>query len=746
MGGTWGVEDIQCLLSSLNISVEKIRQWWPYEYSHCEKSSRKDRSVGISRACDHLATLIPAFTSRQIQRKMRWLWANFGPDDGDHEPDALYLQGAWNKTLPRLDGEFPDIWGRVNQSVEDDRKQLAQLRPSAPQENDQHMDYAEYVEPIKCRCGFSHVLGDTVQCTNPTCSRWQHVVCYYEVDDFTVAPGNHLCDQCRSADPQQQHWNLGEDHEMLQSAEEALASDPHADRPQAHAPYPEEPSNVVPIAEETLAFIHPHVERPQGYNPDTGAPSTVHPRIEEPPSIAPAPTPDVPEPNSFSPFLQDYNKELNNSSPFFQEPSSSARDQESNRVEPRPAESPIPNNGEDFDAPIQSLETDEAQILPAISSLPCKYDAFKQSLASFEQQASAASIRWAPDSDEIQSCLKKISLQCFNISKSLSRDGFLLAEVPTLDHLIQQMRISSCFAYSPNSNSESPSSRVTEKWLRAILVACAVDWIFYPGQNQTAQTTRDEPQSVPRLDAELNLILAHSFHTELANRCSPEALQTLHFEITQGLASGAHRDFAYAFLEAVSLSCSRAGFRMLYCEAVTRMLKDPDIGLPRALDREAKLHTERFFDRLMPFFTFGDSRAPLSFAPPHIGLMVEGESQWRISELMAVFSHLLRLKVQLSLSHSHYELWFPDKSPSKESDYLKGLVAPPNNEDDDDAPRAIEFCLCPAILEHKSSDATDQGILDISQCHGSFVRLTKEERSQARVICQAKVIYGPLLT
>lgn len=185
---------------------------------------------------------------------------------------------------------------------------------------------------------------------------------------------------------------------------------------------------------------------------------------------------------------------------------------------------------------------------------------------------------------------------------------------------------------------------------------------------------------------------------------------------------------------------------MLYCEAVTRMLRDPEIGLPRALDREARLHTERFFDRLAPFFTFGESRAPLSFAPPHIGMMVGGESQWRISELMTVFSHLSKLKLQLSLSHSYYELWYPDKSPSKESDYLAGLLAPPNNDDADDAARTIEFCLFPAVLEHKASDATDQGILDISQCHGSFVRLTEEERSQARVVCQAKVLYDPICT
>lgn len=174
------------------------------------------------------------------------------------------------------------------------------------------------------------------------------------------------------------------------------------------------------------------------------------------------------------------------------------------------------------------------------------------------------------------------------------------------------------------------------------------------------------------------------------------------------------------------------------------MLRDPDIGLPRALDREAKLHAERFFDRLVPFFSFGGSRAPLSFAPPHIGMMIAGESQWRIYELTTVFSHLLRLKLQLSLSRSHHELWFPKKSIPDESEYLKGLLAPPNNDDSDDAPRMIEFCLCPAILEHESPDTTDQEIIDISQCHGSFVRLTEEERSQAKIVCQAKVLYGPV--
>ena len=122
MVGTWSVGDTQRLLSFLNISVGKIRQSWPYQENNCEKSSREDRSVGISRACDHLATCVPAFSSRQIRAKMKWLWTNFGPDDGDHEPDALYLQGAWDKTLPRLGGEFPDIWARVNQSVEDDRE------------------------------------------------------------------------------------------------------------------------------------------------------------------------------------------------------------------------------------------------------------------------------------------------------------------------------------------------------------------------------------------------------------------------------------------------------------------------------------------------------------------------------------------------------------------------------------------------------------------------------------------------
>lgn len=178
---------------------------------------------------------------------------------------------------------------------------------------------------------------------------------------------------------------------------------------------------------------------------------------------------------------------------------------------------------------------------------------------------------------------------------------------------------------------------------------------------------------------------------------------------------------------------------MLYCEAMTRMLGDPDSGLPQALDCEAKTYSERLFNRLVPFLTFGESRAPLLFAPPHISPMIHGESLWRISELTAVFNQWIRLKLQLSLSHNRYELWFPKESTPQDSYYLRGLVIPP---DKDNAPRTIEYCVYPAVLEHEPRDTTEVEINDLSQSYKSFVRLREEERSKATVICPAKVLYA----
>jgi len=182
---------------------------------------------------------------------------------------------------------------------------------------------------------------------------------------------------------------------------------------------------------------------------------------------------------------------------------------------------------------------------------------------------------------------------------------------------------------------------------------------------------------------------------------------------------------------------------MLYCEAMTRMLGDPDSGLPQALDYESKLYSERFFSRLIPFLSFGESRAPLRFASPHISTMVHGESIWRISELTAVFNQLIRLKLQLSLSHNRYELWFPRDTTPKDSDYSRGLIIPPDNGN---APRMIEFCLSPAVLEHESQDKGEVEIAELSQSHKSFVRLREEERDKANVVCPAKVLYATAFT
>jgi len=118
----WSDEDLQRLLFFLNISVGRIRESWPYENDIFENSSRKDRTVGTSRACDCLAELFPAFSAIQIKKKMRALWQNYGPDGGNREPDNLYLQGAWTNTLPHLGMEFPGIWDRVNQDVDHHRE------------------------------------------------------------------------------------------------------------------------------------------------------------------------------------------------------------------------------------------------------------------------------------------------------------------------------------------------------------------------------------------------------------------------------------------------------------------------------------------------------------------------------------------------------------------------------------------------------------------------------------------------
>ncbi|KAK8101002.1 hypothetical protein PG999_011376 [Apiospora kogelbergensis] len=114
----WSDEDIQRLLFFLNISVGRIRESWPFEDNSFENSSRRDRAVGISRACDCLAELLPAFSATQIKKKMRALWQNYGPNDGNREPDNLFLQGAWTNTLPHLGMELPGIWNRVNQDVD----------------------------------------------------------------------------------------------------------------------------------------------------------------------------------------------------------------------------------------------------------------------------------------------------------------------------------------------------------------------------------------------------------------------------------------------------------------------------------------------------------------------------------------------------------------------------------------------------------------------------------------------------
>ncbi|KAK8066268.1 hypothetical protein PG997_013015 [Apiospora hydei] len=606
----WSPDDIQRLLFSLNISVDRIRQWWPYEDNSCEKSSPKHRKIGISRACDHLATIFPAYSAAQIRRKMQWLWTNFGPDDGDHDPDALYMQGAWDKTLPRLEGEFPDIWNRVNQDVRDNSERLlARTQEPGLEGNDQQMEIPENDGPIKCRCGFSHVLGDTILCTNSDCSFWQHVVCYYGADDVTVAPDDHLCDQCQT------HGNLEREHEMMQSAEELLAPDLSA------------PSNFNNNIDGRFTF-ESHPEQRLVAHPGSRNASTFTPHTEEPPNSSPG------------------DRGQTKSGPGFQEPQISGEDVER-------------------DVPLQPPRAGCSQI-HAISPLPNAHTSFRESLISFERQYATADIQWAPDSNEIQSHLKKISLQWFNISKSLIRDKFLLAEVPVMKYLTEQMHLSSRFAYPHKPSSEPPSQRETERWLRAMLGVCAVDWIFYPDQ-----TMADPIAS------------------------SPEALQALHFEITQSLASGSNKDFANTFLEA----------------AVTRMLGDPESGLPRALDCAARIYSERFFDSISPFLAFGESRAPLRFASPNIGTMVEGESPWRISELTAVFSQLLRLKLQISLSHNKYELWFPEKSSIEDSYRLKGLLVLPN---DDDTPRRIEYCLCPAILEHDTPNALERGTIDIS--------------------------------
>ncbi|KAK8034301.1 hypothetical protein PG993_009296 [Apiospora rasikravindrae] len=493
---TWSPEDIQRLLFSLNISVDKIRQWWPYEDNSCEKSSRKDRNIGISRACDHLTSIFPVYSAAQIRRKMQWLWTSFGPDYGDREPDALYMQGAWDKTLPRLEGEFPDIWNRVNQDVRNNRERLlARIQEPDLEGNDQRMEFLEDDGPIKCRCGFSHILGDTILCTNPGCPFWQHVVCYYGADDVTVAPEDHLCDQCQS------RKNLEGEHEMMQSAEEPLATDPNA------------PSNLDDNIDGHFVS-EPHPEQLFGDNPDSGNASTFNTHTKEPPNSSLGA------------------QRLTKSGPGFQDPQISGEDVER-------------------DVPLQPPRAGRSQI-PIIPSLPNAHDSFRESLVSFERQYASGDIQWAPDSNEIQSHLKKISLQCFNISKSLIRDKFLLAEVPVMEHLTKQMHLSSRFAYPHEKSFELPSKRETERWLRAMLDACAVDWVFYPDQAITNQITRDELSPVPCLNAELNLVLAHSIHTELTVRCSPEALQSLHFEITQSLASGSNKDFANTFLEAFS--------------------------------------------------------------------------------------------------------------------------------------------------------------------------------------------------
>ncbi|KAK7966811.1 uncharacterized protein PG986_001088 [Apiospora aurea] len=373
----WSPDDIQRLLFSLNVSVGRIRQWWPYEDNSCEKSSPKHRKIGISRACDHLTTIFPAYSAAQIRRKMQWLWTNFGPDDGDHEPDALYMQGAWDKTLPRLEGEFPDIWNRVNQDVRDNSE-----------------------------CGFSHVLGGTILCTNPDCSFWQHVVCYYGADDVTVAPDDHLCDQCQT------HGNLEREHEMMQSSEEFLAPDLGA------------PSNLDDNIDGRFTF-ESHPEQRLVAHPDSRNASTFTPHTEE-------------RPNS-SPGGQGPTK----SRPGFQEPQISGEDVE-------------------HDVPLQPPRAGWSQI-HAISPLPNAHTSFGGSLISFERQYATADIQWAPDSNEIQSHFKKISLQWFNISKSLIREKFLLAEVPVVKYLTEQMNLSSRFAYPQKPSSEPPSQRETER-------------------------------------------------------------------------------------------------------------------------------------------------------------------------------------------------------------------------------------------------------------------------------------------
>lgn len=399
------------------------------------------------------------------------------------------------------------------------RSQLALFQESWAQGNGQYAESTEDFKPIRCRCGFSHVLGDTVLCINPACSSWQHVVCYYGVDDSTVAPENHVCDRCRSVYPLGPLENAQDYHGGPQSAgEEALASDPHAEDILAFNP-----------CTEDLLVSHSHNTESSSTIPDSNTertPTSSNPRTEEAHDDA-------------------------------QEPGSGFR----------PRGQQVSDTKAQLGASIQPPGSGESQ-LHAIPPSPNAHSSFEESLAPFERQHAASNIQWTPESAEIQSTLKKIALQWFNISKSLIRDGYLLTEVPTLERLREQMHISSCLAYphkestdmmarspiaqypssystsseSSNSSSNSenlsptpfragvntisqpvfsepPSKRATERWLRGVLAACAVDWVFNPGQPIGDQSAAYELSSVSRLDTELNFVLAHSVHTELTARC-----------------------------------------------------------------------------------------------------------------------------------------------------------------------------------------------------------------------------------
>lgn len=173
----------------------------------------------------------------------------------------------------------------------------------------------------------------------------------------------------------------------------------------------------------------------------------------------------------------------------------------------------------------------------------------------------------------------------------------------------------------------------------------------------------------------------------------------------------------------------------LHCEAVSQTLDDQCSGLTQVFEFGGRASTSKLLEELMPFLTFGESRAPLQFADDKTVRMDSGDGPSRHEALVEVISQLLRLKLHLTLSNCQYEFYLPTGQSIDESRYL----APEAHETRSSC--EIEYCVSPALLEYStevpSTDSNDRHLVGST----NFSRKTDSERGKSRVVFPAEVTY-----